>query len=123
MMVNKLNLQDSVIFCGVQEHTELYYNAMDCFVLPSLYEGLPVVGVEAQANGLPCFFSKSTTKEIIINKNAYRLKLGEFLLKISKITFSRDVDNIINNSNFYINNAVNYMTKRYFSSLDKLIIK
>ena len=69
------------------------------------------------------FFSKSITKEIILNKNAYRLKLDEFLLKISKITFSRDVDNFIINSNFYINNAVNYMMKRYFSSLVKLITK
>lgn len=68
-MVNKLNLQDSVIFCGVQEHTEWYYNAMDCFILPSLYEGLPVVGIEAQVNGLPCFFSKNVTYETKINTN------------------------------------------------------
>ena len=36
---------------------------MDILVLPSHYEGLPVVGVEAQANGLPCLFSTKVTKE------------------------------------------------------------
>ena len=36
---------------------------MDCFTLPSIYEGLPVVGVEAQANGLKCYFSKNVTSE------------------------------------------------------------
>ena len=36
---------------------------MDCFLLPSLYEGLPVVGVEAECSGLPVFFSTEVPKE------------------------------------------------------------
>ena len=52
-----------VIFTGCVSNTSDYYNAMDCFVLTSLYEGLPVVGVEAQANGLKCFFSDQVTPE------------------------------------------------------------
>jgi glycosyltransferase involved in cell wall biosynthesis len=40
--------------------------AMDVFLMPSLFEGLPVVGVEAQASGLPCVFSDVITKEVDI---------------------------------------------------------
>ena len=50
-------LGDRVIFAGVQSDTAGYYRAMDAFLLPSLFEGLPVVMVEAQAAGLPCFVS------------------------------------------------------------------
>lgn len=52
-----LGIQDQVIFAGVKGNTADYYHAMDAFLLPSLFEGLPVVLVEAQAAGLPCFVS------------------------------------------------------------------
>lgn len=61
--VNELGLDKNVKFLGQRNDANELYQAMDAFVLPSLYEGLPVVGVEAQASGLPCFFSTDMTKE------------------------------------------------------------
>lgn len=56
-------IEDRVLYLGRREDIKQFYNAMDCFLLPSLYEGLPVVGVEAECYGLPTFFSTEIPKE------------------------------------------------------------
>ena len=61
--VVSLGLQDKVLFLGNRNDVADLYNAMDIFLLPSHYEGLPVVGVEAQANGLKRLFSDKVTEE------------------------------------------------------------
>lgn len=60
----KLDVTDHIIFTGVRKDVERLYQAMDVFVLPSLYEGLPVVGIEAQTSGLPFLVSDTVTKEV-----------------------------------------------------------
>ena len=59
----------NIIFLGGRDDIPELLSASDLFILPSLFEGLPVVGVEAQANGVPCLFSKNVTREIEINEN------------------------------------------------------
>ena len=65
----EMGLPDKVIFTGLVDNANEFYNAFDCFLLPSLFEGLPVVGIEAQFNGLPCLFSSSITTETAISSN------------------------------------------------------
>ena len=55
--VDKLGLIDNVLFLGQRNDASELYQAFDVFLLPSLYEGLPVVGVEAQAAGNLCYLS------------------------------------------------------------------
>ena len=69
--VKKLNLEDSVLFLGQRNDTNKLYSVMDVFCLPSLYEGLPVAGIEAQAAGLPCVYSDKVTIEANAANNAY----------------------------------------------------
>lgn len=57
---------DRIIFISETNQVYKYYSAMDIFCLPSLFEGLPVVGVEAQVNGLQCIFSDNITRECMI---------------------------------------------------------
>ena len=66
--VNALNLSDSVIFAGVRSDIPNLMQAMNVFVLPSLYEGLPVTMVEAQASGLPCIISDKVPPECILTE-------------------------------------------------------
>ena len=61
--INKSGLSKSVIYLGKREDIQKFYNSMDCFILPSLYEGLPVTGLEAEACGLPVFFSTEIPRE------------------------------------------------------------
>ena len=62
--VKELQLDEAVIFTGQRCDTNELYSAFDVLLLPSLYEGLPVVGVESQTAGLPCIMSDEITKEI-----------------------------------------------------------
>lgn len=65
----ELGIADHIIFAGVRTDVEEQMQAMDVFVFPSLYEGLPVTMVEAQAAGLPCIISDRVPEECIITTN------------------------------------------------------
>lgn len=118
-LVQKLNIQDKVIFTGNIPNVNELYQAMDMFILPSFHEGLPVVGVEAQFAGLPCVFSTKVTEETKFTKNVYYLSLRDdiniwcdLISRIKKKNISRAA---VNNSTFDINlsknNLINYYLK------------
>ena len=65
--VGSLKLADSVIFTGLQKDPAPFYSAMDVFCFPSTWEGLGIVLLEAQYNGLPCVVSKAIPKEVLIS--------------------------------------------------------
>ena len=59
-------INENVIFLQNRDDVNELMQAMDIFVLPSLFEGLPVVGIEAQAAGLKCIFSNTITDKVKI---------------------------------------------------------
>ena len=65
-LVSKLKLEKNVIFTGVIENVSDYLSAFDVMLLPSLYEGLPLVVIEWQIAGLPCIVSDTVTRECAI---------------------------------------------------------
>lgn len=71
----ELKIDSKIIFAGVHKDVYRYYHIMDCFLFPSLYEGLGMVAIEAQVNGLPCFLSNEVPKIAKINDNAYFISL------------------------------------------------
>ena len=60
---NELGIADKLVFTGVRSDVPRLLSAMDVFVFPSFYEGMPNTVIEAQATGLPCIISDTITKE------------------------------------------------------------
>ena len=117
--VSFLHLQNKVMFLGVRNDVADLYNAMDAFVLPSLYEGLPVVGVEVQANGLPFLCSDKVTNEILISDSIKLLSLSigatkwtNEILSAKRTTFAETLKSM-QKSGFDISNEAGKLEKMY----------
>ncbi len=85
----ELNLTENVIFTGVQNDIQGWLSAFDIFIFPSLFEGLGIAGLEAEANGMPVFAANNATpEELKINNNFHFLNLNDGIKK-----WARDIKN------------------------------
>lgn len=73
--VTKQGLEKQVIFVGNTTEVSKYYSASDVFVLPSKFEGLPLVLIEAQVAGLPCIIADNITQEVDITGKVVSLSI------------------------------------------------
>lgn len=117
--VASYDLTDKVRFLGLRKDVKELYNCMDVFVLPSWYEGLPVVSVEAQANGLPSIFSDRVTKESSLTKSAIFLSLSSSAVNwathILNVTDKRNKDALteLRDTGFDIEERAKFLEKWY----------
>lgn len=72
----ELNVTDKVIFAGSVPNVQDYLNAMDVFVFPSFYEGMPLSILEVQANGLPCVISDTVPDDVFLTDLIHPLSLN-----------------------------------------------
>jgi len=91
--VAKYGLEGNVRFLGNRDDVHELLNVMDAMVFPSLYEGLPVVGIEAQVNGLPILFSDKVTDEVCILSESKRIPLSD-----SSQKWANELEEILSNS-------------------------
>lgn len=82
---NRLGIRSKVKFLGIRNDVNELMQVMDCFLLPSRFEGLPIVGIEAQAAGLPCFFSDTITTEVKLTPLVHFFSLNENVHMIARL--------------------------------------
>ena len=83
------NHLNNIIFAGATKNTRKYYLAMDCFILPSVYEGLGIVNIEAQATGLPCVVSDKVPEEANVTDLIHFVSLQESARNWAKIIMEK----------------------------------
>lgn len=118
--VNDRKLGERVLFMGNVGNVDAWYHAFDAFVLPSVWEGLPVVGIEAQANDLPCVFSDRITREVGMLSTAKFLPLSasashwaKEIMESMKRDSRRDNTQILTERGYNIAVEAKKMQKRY----------
>lgn len=92
--VEMLRISESVVFAGLQKDPAPFYSAMDVFLFPSLWEGLPLTLVEAQYNSLCCFVSERIAKEARISQRTECLPLA-LSLWISRICSQKGENRVL----------------------------
>lgn len=118
--VAERGLTDRVKFLGQRDDVDRLYSAFDVFVLPSLYEGLCVVGVEAQAAGLPCLFSDAITREVDMSGKNEFLTIDDLAPWVDGLCnlstnglVSRELANSSRFANYDINAQALLLTEKY----------
>lgn len=83
--VNSLDLNDKVVFTGMQTPISEFLSAMDIFVFPSLWEGMPLSLIEAQASGLKCISSNTIDSNSNVTGEVVRLPINDVNLWVDAI--------------------------------------
>lgn len=123
-IVQKNGLEEKVLFLGNRNDVAALYQAMDVFVLTSFYEGVPVVGIEAQFAGLPCVFSTGVPKEVNFSGKCEFLSIGIEPKQWSNYIVNLNIEDrkseMFSDSLFRIENAQKELEKKYFSLLSEI---
>ena len=113
----KKGVYDDIRFLGVRKDIDKLMQVADYFVLPSLYEGLPVVGIEAQYCKLECLFSNKITNEILVNDHSKFLSINNnsyvYWTNMILNGYERKNVNIIDKKKFDIKNISKNILKEY----------
>lgn len=122
--IHRLGLDDKVFLLGIRKNTEEYLCAMDCMALPSLHEGLPVVVVEAQASGLPCFVSDTVTKEVQLSELVQYLPISQGTTPwvnavVNRALHRMDVTQQIKDSGFCVQTSAAWLCDFYRNIADQ----
>lgn len=117
-----MGLESNVRFLGKRTDIHELLNAFDIFLLPSHHEGLPLVTIEAQSNGLICLLSDAISKEAAITQNVEFISLNktaEFwasrILSYRNNYERTDMQAAVRDAGYDINSIAQWLTEFYLS--------
>lgn len=115
---NELGITDNIIFYGVSDRVNEFYSAMDFYLFPSFFEGMPNTVIEAQTSGLQCLVSDTITKECKITDRVQFKSLQDSAEEWSKEIFeskNRDeVESVLYDKLYDIDSVVHQFEKIIF---------
>jgi glycosyltransferase involved in cell wall biosynthesis len=121
-----LNISDKIIFYGKSDKTHEIYSAFDLFLFPSLFEGLPLVGIEAQCNGLPILASTGISREMQITDLVSWLSLtenekiwAERIIELSKSSTRKNYSAQIEDAGYSIEKEAPELEKTYLEIAER----
>lgn len=123
--IKELGIEEKVRFLGNRSDVSELYQAMDVFVLPSRFEGIPVVGIEAQFSDLPCLFSDKTPVEVKFNSKCQFVGLNKSpeywadeILKTKESAPRSNIREDIVNSRYDIKSAHTFLEEYYLKLVE-----
>ena len=117
--VASLELASCVLFLGRRNDVPQLFQAMDCFVLPSRFEGLGIVGIEAQSSGLQCIFSDVVPREVDVVGKSIFLSLEHSeqwvseILKISYLNNRKNTEAQVDAAGYNIHSEIKKIESLY----------
>ena len=119
-LVKEKKLENNVFFLGARNDVHILLQGMDYFLMPSLYEGLPITLIEAQASGIRIFASNTISKNVNLTNNMFFLDINdkESFIKciIDNLKYERyNTKELLVDKNYDIKDLVNYLEKIYLS--------
>ncbi len=116
--IQKRKLEDRVIILTPKDDIQNYYQAMDVFVLPSKFEGLGIVVVEAQANGLQCICSDAIPDEVKLLKTFRKIPFNysEWIMELKNIQYragKEESKNALQRNNYDIKIEAKKLMNKY----------
>lgn len=121
--IKEANLQKYFVFAGNRQDVSRIMSGMDIFLMPSLYEGLPLSLIEAQSNDLPILISDNITPEVMISEYSEIFSLTEDfssvynkILNLIRTTNSRltnETNKYLKKSKYNMENSVNKLNNIY----------
>ena len=124
--VRRMGLESNVRFLGKRTDIDELLNAFDVFVFPSLHEGLGIVALEAQANGLQCVLSDTLPPEVAVTDNIAFVSLkkpagywADLILSYKNNYIRTNMQECIANAGYDINNVAEWLSAFYLDLQDK----